>query len=58
MQLNNDECSKEKGERERKEERRKSVLPMNLENKFPMEAKTRKETVEGGGGQEASSVRD
>lgn len=34
MQLNNDECSRGKGERERKEERR-SMLLMDLENRFP-----------------------
>ena len=50
MQLNNDECSRGKGERERKEERRKSELPIA----FTMEAKTQKGRVEGGRGLKAS----
>lgn len=48
-------------EKERGREKRKGgrVCYQRIwKTNFPMAAKTRKETVEGGGGQEASSVRD
>lgn len=48
-------------EKERGREKRKGgrvCYQQIWKTNFPMAAKTRKETVESGGGQEASSVRD
>lgn len=52
MQLNNDECSRGKGERERKGER--VSYQQIWKTNFTMEAKTQKGRVEGGCGLKAS----
>lgn len=49
MQLNNDECSRGKGERESREEGRRVSYQRIWKTNFTMAAKTQKERVEGGG---------
>lgn len=58
MQLNNDEFSRGKGERESKEEGRGVSYQRIWKTNFTMAAKTQKERVESGGGQKSSTARD